>query len=225
TGMKEQNRKIRVCIVVASLDILGGQAVAALRLLEGLSQVENIQADLLPINPRLPGALRILQRIKYVRTLVTFSLFLMTLLIKLPRYDVVHIFSASNFSFLLAPAPAVLISKLYGKAVILNYHSGQAEEHLKNWPRTTIPVFKMGDRVMVPSRFLVEIFAKFGLKADAIYNTVDLARFRFHQRRPLRPVIFANRNFEEHYNVACALRAFAQVQRRIPQAQMIVAGD
>jgi glycosyltransferase involved in cell wall biosynthesis len=223
--MREQGKKIRVAVVVASLDILGGQAIAALRLLEGLSRSQTIDAKLIPINPRLPKALRPLQRIKYVRTLVTFIYFIATLLIKLPRFDVLHVFSAANFSFLLAPAPAVLIGKLFGKPVILNYHSGEAEEHLTNWRRTAIPVLRLADRVIVPSAFLVKVFGKFAIEAQAIHNTVELANFRFRRRRPLRPVVLANRNFEDHYNVACALQAFARLQQQIPQAQLIVAGD
>lgn len=220
-----EGKKIRVCVVVASLDILGGQAVAAMRLLEGLAQVENIDAEILPINPRLPGVLSSLQRIKYIRTIVTFLYYVVTLLVKLRRFDVAHIFSASNLSFLLAPAPAVLIGKLYGKPVILNYHSGEAEEHLRNWRRTAIPVIKLADRVVVQSGYLVDVFSRFDIPATAIFNTVDLSQFRFGKRRPLRPIILTNRNFEKHYNVACALRAFARVQRQIPEAKLIVAGD
>jgi L-malate glycosyltransferase len=223
--MKKADGKIAVGIVVASLDILGGQAIAALRLLEGLSQSPAIQAELLPINPRLPQALRGLQRIKYLRTLVTFIYYVATLLVKLPRFEVLHVFSAANFSFLLAPAPALLIAKLYGKPVVLHYHSGEAEQHLSNWRRTTIPVLQLADRVIVPSEFLVKVFAKFAIEARAISNTVELGRFSFHRHRPLRPVILANRNFESHYNVACALRAFALIQRELPQAQLLVAGD
>jgi L-malate glycosyltransferase len=223
--MKKPDEKIRLGIVVASLDILGGQAIAALRLLEGLSQSPSVEAELLPINPRLPQALRWLQRIKYVRTLVTFIYYVATLLVRLPRFDVVQVFSAANFSFLLAPAPAVLIAKLYGKPVIMHYHSGEARAHLSNWRRTTIPVLRLADRVIVPSEFLVKVFAEFAVEAGAISNTVEFGRFRFHRHRPLRPVILANRNFESHYNVACALRAFALIQQALPQAQLLVAGD
>lgn len=34
-----------------------------------------------------------------------------------------------------------------------------------------------------------------------------------------------NRSFEAHYNVACVLRAFALIQRRLPDASLTVAGD
>jgi glycosyltransferase involved in cell wall biosynthesis len=41
----------------------------------------------------------------------------------------------------------------------------------------------------------------------------------------LRPVFLSNRNLEPLYNVACILRAFAHIQRRYPEAALIVAGD
>ncbi|HJZ69894.1 MAG TPA: glycosyltransferase family 4 protein [Blastocatellia bacterium] len=219
------NKNIRVCIVVASIDIVGGQAVQALRLMEGLGEEPGIEAELLPINPRLPRPLRWLQRIKYVRTLVTSIAYIASLLIRLPRFDVVHVFSASYFSFVLAPTPAILISKLYGKPVLLNYHSGEAEDHLRRWRRTALPIIKLADRVVVPSDYLVKVFARFGVDADAVRNTVDLSTFRFRARPAFRPVLLSNRNLERHYNVECTLRAFALVQTQIPEARLIVAGD
>ncbi len=218
-------RKIRVCVVVASIDILGGQAIQALRLMEGLSTEPSIEAELLPINPRLPLPLRWLQRIKFVRTVVTSIAYVASLLIRLPRFDVVHVFSASYLSFLLAPAPAILIARLFGRPVLLNYHSGEAEDHLRRWPRTALPIVRLADRIVVPSDYLVSVFAKFGFQADRISNTVDLARFQFHARRLLKPVLLSNRNLERHYNVECILRAFALIQRQIPDATLIVAGD
>ena len=39
-------------------------------------------------------------------------------------------FSASYFSFLLAPWPAVQVARLLGKPVVMNYRSGEAPDHL-----------------------------------------------------------------------------------------------
>ena len=221
----KSKKTIRVCVVVASIDILGGQAIQALRLMEGLSNEPGIEAELLPINPRLPGPFRWLQRIKYVRTVVTSIAYVASLLIRLPRFDVVHVFSASYLSFLLAPAPAVLIATFYGKPVLLNYHSGEAEDHLRRWPRTALPIIKLAHRVVVPSDYLVSVFAKFGFQAERVFNTVDLARFRFRERWLLKPVLLSNRNLERHYNVECTLRAFALIQQQVSHARLIVAGD
>src|SRR5918992_2811342 len=106
--------KVRVLIVAPSLRILGGQAVQAKYLLEHLRQEPSFQISFLPHNPRLPGPLRLLQSIKYVRTIVTSLIYCLALALRIPKHDVIHIFSASYFSFLLAPTPAILIAKLFG---------------------------------------------------------------------------------------------------------------
>src|SRR5438128_5525116 len=113
-------RSVRVLMVAPSLDILGGQAVQAHRLLTRLCEEASLEVSFLPINPRLPGPLGCLQRIKHVRTVTTTLLYCATLLARVRASDVVHIFSASYFSFLLATTPAILIGKLYGRRVLLN---------------------------------------------------------------------------------------------------------
>lgn len=217
--------KVRVLIVAASLDILGGQAVQAERLIRHLQNEPSLEVGFLPINPRLPGILRKLQSIKYVRTVTTSILYILNLLREVRKYDVIHIFSASYLSFLIAPTPAILVSKLYGKKILLNYHSGEAEDHLQRWPRTTMPIIGLVDKVVVPSEYLVRVFAKFGIETVAIFNIIDLDRFEFRRRTPLRPVFLSNRNLEAHYGVDCVLRAFAYIQKEIPDAVLTVVGD
>ena len=219
------SKPLRVLMVAPSFDILGGQAVQAARLLDRLRQEPDLEVDFLPVNPRLRGLLRKLQAIKYVRTVVTSIAYVASLFSRVWKYDVIHIFSASYFSFVLAPTPALLIGKLYGKKLLLNYHSGEAEDHLHRWRRSVIPTLRLADALIVPSAYLVRVFAQVGLEAKPIYNLIETDRFSFRERRPLRPVFLGNRNFEKHYGVDRVLRAFALVQKRIPEAELIVAGD
>lgn len=221
----DTDKPIRLLLVAPALRILGGQAVQANYLLEHLSHEPGFDVSFVPHNPRLPGPLRLLQSIKYVRTLVTSFVYCINLLIKVPRHDVVHTFSASYLSFLLAPAPAILIARLFGKKVVLNYRSGEAEDHLRTWPRTSVPIMRLADELIVPSQYLIDVFAKFGLRASAVANIIDQSRFRFHERKPLQPIFFSNRNLYPLYNVACILRAFAKIQQRFPEATLIIAGD
>lgn len=216
---------LRVLIVAASLDILGGQAVQAERLVRHLQQEPSVEVSFLPINPRLPGKLRKLQSIKYVRTLTTSILYCLKLLREVRKYDVIHIFSASYLSFLIAPTPAIVVSKLYGKKIVLNYHSGEAEDHLRRWRRSTIPILNLTDAIAVPSEYLVRVFASFGLKATAIFNIIELDKFVFRERKQLRPLFLSNRNLEAHYGVDSVLRAFALVQQQVPDAVLTVVGD
>ncbi|HKO45972.1 MAG TPA: heparinase II/III family protein [Pyrinomonadaceae bacterium] len=216
-------RRARILIVAPSVDILGGQAVQAARLISRLESESIFEIGFLPINPRLPGFLRLLQAIKYVRTVVTSLLYVVTLCAQVRKYDVIHIFSASYFSFVLAQTPAILISKLLKKRVLLNYHSGEAADHFKRWP-SAISTIRLADELIVPSEYLVKVFAEFGLRAKAIYNLIDLDDFPFRERKLLRPCFLTNRNLETHYGVDCVLRAFAKIQRTRPDASLTVAG-
>jgi L-malate glycosyltransferase len=216
---------LRVLIIAPSLDILGGQAVQAERLVRRLQDEQSLQVSRLFINPRLPGKLRKLQSIKYLRTITTSILYCTNLLREVRKYDVIHIFSASYLSFLLAPAPAILVSKLYGKKVVLNYHSGEAQDHLMRWRHSAIPLINLADSVVVPSDYLVRVFRDFGIQAQAIFNIIELREFQFRERTALRPVFLSNRNLEPHYGVDCVLRAFALIQQRLPDAVLTVVGD
>lgn len=221
----DRETKLRVLIVGPSFRILGGQSIQAARLLERLNEEPSLEVGFLPINPSLPGVLGLLQKIKYVRTIVTSIAYVLSLLTRVYKYDVIHIFSASYFSFVIAPTPAILIGKLFRRKVLLNYHSGEAEDHLRRWRRTAIPTIRLVDSVVVPSDYLVRVFASFGLKAVAIYNLIETSKFRFRERSPLRPIFLSNRNLETHYGVDRVLRAFALIQEKISEASLTVAGD
>ena len=220
-------RPLRVAVVVASLRILGGQAVQARRMLDGWERDPDVDAWLVPINPVPPKPFDLLLRVKYLRTLATQLCYWPLLIRELRRADLVHIFSASYSSFLLAPLPAIVVSRLLGKPVLLNYHSGEAFDHLRqSWiARTTLQRYV--DLNVVPSPFLQNVLARFGIHATVVSNTVDRREFRYRvrdlRRRPLR--LISTRNFEPLYNVACTLRAFALVQARFPDASLTLVGS
>ncbi len=217
-------RPLRVVLVAPSLSILGGQAVQADRLMRSWDGDPDIHASLLPVNPEAPGPLRVLQRVKYLRTVATQLVYWPSLVRRLRHADVVHVFSASYFSFMLAPWPAVQVARLLGKPVVLNYRSGEAPDHLATSPvarRTLAGV----DLNVVPSRFLQEVFEGFGIESLIIPNVVDVERFQFRERRPLRPQLVSTRNLEPLYNVACTLRAFRLVQDRYPEATLTLVGS
>jgi glycosyltransferase involved in cell wall biosynthesis len=219
------SRRVRVCILAPSIDVLGGQSRQAERLMIGLAAEQSVEIGFIPHSPRLPRPFRFLQRIKYVRTVVNTLVYWLTAAARLWRYDVVHAYSASYYSYLLSVVPIVLLAKIYGKKVLLNYHSGEAEDHLANWRLTAIPIIRLADLIVVPSGYLVDVFARFGLHARAIHNVVELEVFRYRERKPIRPVFLTSRLHEPLYNVPCVLRAFAIVQRRYPEAALVVAGD
>jgi glycosyltransferase involved in cell wall biosynthesis len=197
--------------------------VQADRLLRAWQNDPDVQAWLVPHNPMPPAPIRFALATKYVRTIVTECMYVPLLMRELARADVVHVFSASYSSFLLAPLPAIVVARIFGRPVVLHYHSGQAPDHLA---RSSVAraVLARTSRNVVPSSFLAGVFSAFGLRADIVPNLVDLTKFRFRQRDPLRPRILSTRNFESIYNVACTLRAFQLVQEHYPEASLTLVG-
>jgi L-malate glycosyltransferase len=212
----------RVALVATSLDIVGGHGVQASELARGLA-AEGMEVRIVPINPRFPRLLRWARRAPGLRTLLNQALFLPRLA-ALRDVDVVHVFSASYWSFLLAPVPAMLAARACGRPVVLHYHSGEAEDHLANWGRFVHPWLRLADRIVVPSEYLRDVFGRHGYPVTVIPNVIDPARFVFGERPLLRPRLLSVRNLETHYGIDTILRAFALVRARRSDATLAVAG-
>ncbi len=215
----ETPQKIKIALVAPSMKNVGGQSIQAKRLLDAFSGNKTLELIFIPNNPE-----SVFQTVKILRTIFTSIKFWFSLFAEIPKVDAVHIFSSGTTSYIISTLPPLVVSKLFGKKTILNYHTGEAETHLKNWRLTAKPTMRMFDRIVVPSQFLVDVFAKYGLQAKAIFNFVEGEKFKFLPRNPLKPVFLSNRNFEAHYKVADVLRAFQLIQKKIPEAQLIVAG-
>ena len=215
---------VKVCIVAASLRSLGGQSIQAADLIVRFAK-DSLAVGFLAVDPMLPEAWRKLQRIKYLRTVITWPLYIKHLITELPRFNVLHLFSASYLSFLLAPTPAVIIGKLFRKKVILNYHSGEAEDHLKRSSRIIRAVLSLADHLVVPSTYLQNIFNDFGIMATVIPNVVDTDVFRYYRRHIYRPRFIVSRTLEPLYNVRCAIKAFRVIQDQIPDAVLTILGS
>ena len=166
------SKRLKVAFVAPSLRILGGQAVQADRLLDAWQNDPDVDAWLVPVNPLPPKLLRWALHLKYLRTIVTELTYLRLLLRELARADVVHVFSASYASFLLAPLPAMLIARALGRPVVLNYRSGEAPDHLRRSAIARKTIARV-DLNVVPSRFLVDVFRTFGIRATVVPNIVD----------------------------------------------------
>ncbi|MCC6127010.1 MAG: glycosyltransferase family 4 protein [Pirellulales bacterium] len=222
--MNDERSKPRILIIAASQRALGGQAVMAHQLLADLRE-DGYRVGFVPVDPRPPGILHHLESIKFVRTAVRTFFYLIALLRAMPNYDVIHIFSASYSSFLISPAPAILLSRFFRKAAILNYHSGEAEDHLAHSWRITKWLMRLPACIVVPSPYLVSVFQRFGFSAAAIPNYLAGAAIAPVERKRVQPKLLMTRALEPLYNIPCALRAFRLVKNKYPQAELTIAGE
>lgn len=215
--------KLRVSIVAASLNYVGGQSVQADLLMRNWQEDVAVEAALIPIDPAYPRRLGWVRRFPLLRTMVREPLYLAALWRGLKNTDIAHIFSASYWSFLVAPVPAWLMARLRGKKVLIHYHSGEARDHLRRF-RTAAPILKRVDAIVVPSQYLVDVFHESGLVSKAIPNLVDVSQFSFRLRKPLLPRLVCTRGFHRYYGIDVVVRAFAEVQRAYPEAHLDLVG-
>jgi glycosyltransferase involved in cell wall biosynthesis len=62
------------------------------------------------------------------------------------------------------------------------------------------------------------------LHPQIVPNVVDLSRFSFRKREPIRPHLVCTRGFHPYYAVDVVVRAFAEVKRVFPEARLDLVG-
>jgi glycosyltransferase involved in cell wall biosynthesis len=139
--------------------------------------------------------------------------------------DVVHILACSWLYFFLVVCPAVLICRMRGKRVILNYRGGEADAFLGRSSFVLRPIFKMAHQVTAPSRFLVDVIGRrIGVDVKIIPNIVNLSRFPHRRRNSLQPKMIVTRHLLKLYDIESVIRAFAEVQKDYANASLRIVG-
>jgi L-malate glycosyltransferase len=209
--------------VAASPRWIGGQGVQADLLVRDWLNDPEVHVGFIPIDPVMPPSIRWVERIPVLRTLLRAPFYLAALWNGTKGVDLVHIFSASYSSFLLAPAPAWLIALIHGKKTLFHYHSGEARDHLR---RSAVArrILKQADRIVVPSRFLADVFQEFGLEVHVLPNIVDSSQFCYRPRQPLHPRLVCTRGFHPYYSVDVVVRAFAKLKKTYPESRLCLVG-
>lgn len=168
-------------------------------------------------------------RVPVLRSLFRLLPYLLALWRVAGSSDVVHVMANSGWSWHLFATPAIWVARLRGVPLIVNYRGGEAAEFLARSERVVRRSMRRAAKLVVPSAFLQEVFARFGMQAEIVPNIVDLARFRPRAGRdtrapPAPPHLVVARNLEPIYDNETALRAFAAVRQRFPLARLTVAG-
>ncbi len=216
-------RRLKIAVIAPSLRYVGGQAVQADLMVRLWKDDPEVEISFLGVDPPLPPFLAWAEKIPGLRTVLREPIYFWHLWKGLKDVDVAHIFSASYWSFLLAPAPAWLFARLRGKKTVINYRSGEARDHLQRF-RSGKFVLSRTDLIVVPSGYLVDVFREFGLSAVVVPNLVDLSQFRFRERNPLRPHLVCTRGFSAYYSVDVVVKAFAEVKKIYPDAELDLVG-
>jgi glycosyltransferase involved in cell wall biosynthesis len=195
------------------------------RLLEKLLIGDGHDVRFVASNLAFPRWLAWAGRLPGIRTAVRSGLLWMELWRQVRQVEVVHILAASWFYFWAAVTPAVVLGRLYGRRIVLNYRGGEARQFFGRWGWAVKPVLRLADVITVPSRFLAGVFQDcLSLEVSIVPNILNNSEFRYRQRTAFQPKMLVTRHLEKIYDVETVLRAFGSVQKQYPEAFLWVAG-
>ena len=221
-----EDRTLRppIVLVAPQAPPYGGMALQAEKL-ACLLRKEGHPVIFLASNLPFPKGLGFVQRLRGVRPFVRSAVLTWKLRAAIVQAEVVHVLAASWLYFFLVVTPAVVLARLGGKRVIINYRSGEAREFFRRYGWLAAPVFRLASVVTVPSRFLAEaIHGRFGIPVRIVPNIVDRIAFRDRRRIRYAAKLLVTRHLEKMYGVDSVIRAFGLVQDRIPDASLEIAG-
>jgi L-malate glycosyltransferase len=199
----------------------GGMANQTRQLADLLGS-EGLHVEVVQVNrPYRPAWIGTLRGIRAICRLVPYILDLWR---AIGRVQLAHVMANSGWAWHLFAAPAILIAHLRKVPVVVNYRGGDAERFFATSFSRVRPVLARASAVVVPSRFLASVFAHYGVTVRIVPNIVDVARFSRRTAAPAAQHFIVTRNLEPIYDVETAIRAFAIVRGRRPDARLTVAG-
>jgi glycosyltransferase involved in cell wall biosynthesis len=214
--------ELRILLVGPLPPPSGGMANQTRQLARLLSE-SGITVELVRNNPPYWPAW--IERLKKIRAAFRLGPYLARVWRGASRVDLVHVMANSGWAWHLYAAPAIWLACLRGKPVVVNYRGGEAESFFSRQWRWIRPTLARASAVVVPSRFLEGVFARFGVSTLIVPNIIDLERFKPGEPSGEGPLIVVTRNLEDIYDIPTALRAFAAIRRTYPPAKLIIAGS
>ncbi|NNG15473.1 MAG: glycosyltransferase family 4 protein [Gemmatimonadales bacterium] len=204
---------------------MGGQASQAELLVAELEARGVASVEFVPQDPLVPGWLRWIKVVPVLRTILSLTGYVALLARALARSQLAHVFTASYWSFVLSAAPAVILGRVLRTPVLINYHSGEAEDHLTRFRISSRLFLRWVSGIVVPSRYLVGVFHSRGYSTTRIPNAVAGVRFAWQARPQPRQRFLSTRNLEPTYDIPTVVRAFALIHARVPGATLTLVGS
>jgi phenylacetate-CoA ligase len=193
--------------------------------LERLLRRDGVAVSFLASNFSLPRLLRVVERIPGARTVVRAVLMWFKVGRRAGSVDVIHVLAASWLYFFVTVYPAVVVGRLRGRRVVLNYRGGEAQHFFAKFGWAVRPAFRLATVVTTPSEFLAgPIRKEFAVTVSIVPNLLDSSLFRFRARPAVMPRLLVTRHLEDIYDVESVLRAFRRVHQSRPDASLWIVG-
>jgi glycosyltransferase involved in cell wall biosynthesis len=135
---------------------------------------------------------------------------------------IIDTYSTANFWF--AIVAAKLLRK-YDIPYIPILHGGNLPKRISSSKKTLDKFINGAMRVICPSGYLFDAFAKAGYKnLQIINNTIELDDYVFTQRNKLNPKLLWVRSFAQLYNPTMAVEVAAKLKEEYPDVSLCMVG-
>tara|TARA_R100001443_G_scaffold114782_1_gene131279 strand:- start:42415 stop:43530 length:1116 start_codon:yes stop_codon:yes gene_type:complete len=203
----------------------GGMAMQTAQLLRLLTETQQLNVKLIAVNP--PYRPQWVAKVPLLRAIFRLVPYFWQLHQACKQTDVMHLMANSGWAWHLFAAPAIWIAYWHKVPVIVNYRGGLAADFLKQQQRWVLPTLRKATTIVTPSAFLQGVFAQYQLKCRIIANIVDTSIFKGELKPSLTaaPHLVVTRNLEAIYDIATAIRAFAIINKQLPDSRLSVAGS
>ncbi len=145
------------------------------------------------------------------------------LLLFAARYDSICIQTFGRKALILE-AVAILLARAWRRRVVLCLRGGDLPDSMAQSPRLYRWFYRRAQLAVCPSEFLRQALAPHQLAFAVIPNALEPRDYLYRVRSHIRPRLLWMRTFYPYYNPMLALRAFASVHRRYPEARLTMAG-
>ena len=144
------------------------------------------------------------------------------------RCDIVHIISASGNALWLKDLPAIIMSRILLKKVILNFVGGMALAHYAKWPWYKKLPFRWSSIVVVPTNIFKNLLIKNKscAKVFTVPHVVDVQDFnKIQELSGNILILLAAKSLQEYSGFDFLLDIFSQVKEKNHNAEFWIAGD
>tara|TARA_B100001113_G_scaffold169012_1_gene138258 strand:- start:1199 stop:2242 length:1044 start_codon:yes stop_codon:yes gene_type:complete len=144
------------------------------------------------------------------------------------KCDIIHIISASGNALLFKDLPAVLLSRILKKKVILNFVGGIAIEQFQQWPWYKRLPFRFSDIVVLPTDILKDVIKNNepNFKVIKIPHVVDIKYFHVENiLKNDKPILLAAKSLESYSGFDILIDIFFEIKLRFKNAELWIVGD
>ena len=209
---------LKVAVVSPLPPAFGGMATLAIALQQSL-EAHGVKVTSINTNPVIRSKIKSSR----FRKLVEWLKFVFSLR-KIAGNRAAIIISSSGDYFLAKAMPSLYACKLFKCKSILDFVGGGivemcAKERLRLFSR-----IKKFDLVIAPSRPFELFFREAGIPSTLFPHIVNVEKFCQAAKQFEQPVFLSAKSLEEHSNIGSIIRAFSLVQKKFPNASLLITG-